>query len=181
MGLQGSAAAPRRGAAARFSAWQCAGPSLAILELRFLRCIDGPRRAIAFRVLPGRRRRGSQPLSALASRLTAALARSLSFQTCAAVNTTKRAKMAPSGARMPGVIASNECAPSPTEKIATSTWIAAATKYVMPKTTSALHVIGRLYSQSLMLLTFASECALDRLNCSCEGDSRTARYYYGTS
>jgi hypothetical protein len=56
--------------------------------------------------------------------------------------------MAPSGARMPGVIASNECAPSPTEKIATSTWIAAATKYVMPKTTSALHAIGRLVAHA---------------------------------
>jgi hypothetical protein len=89
--------------------------------------------------------------------------------------------MAPSGARMPGVIALNECAPSPTEKIATTTWIAAAAKYVMPKTTSALDAIGRLYSQSLMLLTFASECTLDRLNCSSKGDSRTARYYYGTS
>jgi hypothetical protein len=52
-------------------------------------------------------------LSALASRLTAVLARSLSLQTCAAVNATKRPKMIPSGGNIPGEMALNERARSP--------------------------------------------------------------------
>src|SRR5438067_9233670 len=40
-------------------------------------------------------------LSALASRLTAVCARSLSFHTCAAVNATKRPKMMPRGGNKP--------------------------------------------------------------------------------
>ena len=59
-----------------------------------------------------------------------------------------------------GAIALNDRARSPTASTATTAWIAAATRYVMPKTIAAIHSIGRLNSQSLMFLTLAASVPL---------------------
>src|SRR5215475_3566111 len=69
-------------------------------------------------------------LSALASRSTAALALSLSVQTCAAVNATKRPKMMPNGGSIPGEIALNARPSSPFARIVTSQQVPAASKNV---------------------------------------------------
>src|SRR5262249_46536481 len=87
----------------------------------------------------------------ISSRSTAAWARSLSFQTCAAVNTTNKPKIMANGDSIPVEIALNARARSPFASAVTSPWIAAAIKYVKAKTTRVIHKIGRLCSQSLML------------------------------
>src|SRR5262249_39799648 len=64
--------------------------------------------------------RTTTALSALASRSTAVLARSLSVQTCAAVNATNRPKIMPNGGSMPGEMALNARPRSPSERAVTS-------------------------------------------------------------
>jgi hypothetical protein len=59
-------------------------------------------------------------LNALASRLTAALARSLSLHTWAAVKATNRPKMMPSYGSKPGEIALKDFTRSPTASLATA-------------------------------------------------------------
>src|SRR3954447_25895905 len=90
-------------------------------------------------------------LKALASRLTAAFARSVSLHTWAAVKATKSPKMMPSGGNMAGETALNARPHSPTARRATKVWIIPATRYVRPKTRRAIHPMGRLWTQSLML------------------------------
>src|SRR6202040_844661 len=71
--------------------------------------------------------------------LPSLLARSLSCHTWAAVNTTNNPKIIPNGDSIPAEIALIERARSPPARTITTAEIAAATKYVTPKTTSAIH------------------------------------------
>src|SRR6516164_162145 len=78
-------------------------------------------------------------LSALASRSTAATARSLSLQTWAAVKPTNSPNIIPKGGNMPGETLLNERARSPTASAITTMYIPADKRYVKPKTNSAIH------------------------------------------
>jgi hypothetical protein len=70
--------------------------------------------------------------------LTSLLARSLSCHTWAAVNTTTNPKIIPNGDSLPAEIALKERARSPAVRTVTTEEIAAPTKYITPKTTSAI-------------------------------------------
>src|SRR5215475_11376332 len=96
----------------------------------------------------------STVLKALASWLTAALARSLSLQTCAAVNATNKPKITPSGDSMPAETALNDLASPLLASAPTTAWIANVSKYVKPKTSSAIHHTGSSWNQSLIVPPF---------------------------
>src|SRR5436305_8977014 len=94
--------------------------------------------------------RTSAVLNVLASWLTAAPARSLSLQTCAAVNATNKPKIIPSGGSMPGETALNDLARPLLASAATPAWIASANRKVEPKTSRAIRDTGSSWNQSLI-------------------------------
>src|SRR5215475_9022441 len=98
--------------------------------------------------------RTSTVLNALASWITAALARSLSLQTCAAVNATNRPKSTPSGDSMPAETALNDLPCPFLASAAMPAWIASASIKVKPKTSSAIHGTGSSWNQSLIVHPF---------------------------